>query len=547
MKKIVMSLLCATALFSTQAYAQDTATPPAETPPATPQDGASIAATPDQVPTPPGAQHETECTGRRDEDGDGMVDCADADCFHSAACEAGNGAESTDAACTDWIDNDDDDAIDCDDDDCASSARCQGSWRGAEPGSATGEAATSTPIAQPDLTEGMGVDDLVGSQGDLDGERSNELCSDGFDNDHDGRTDCEDFGCRFDPQISICAPRPGFRFSALVGAGITYTSASSGNDAPIPTLWDARFSRIQLRALGTIPYIQNSFFLVNVRAERLVRLTFALFQIPLGGGHYINLNSGGGGLSPSLILSQAAQLLLDPVFFAYAPFEQGNGGALEVGGPITESDFLRYRAFVAAGSGQSNGNVGGRFFASDDRNFTYAAGAQLQLNFAGHYDRLDTPYIYTPTPLTLSLLLGAKYDQRAEERYTTGNLFFVARYNRFHVTADVFGKRELEFGASQLGYVVQGALLLWPKRVLLAADWSQFRSTNFDDLGAASTSGISRPLDEDQFRAALHVYLFRQIAVASLVYTHHVIEFNTSRPQDSVQEDILRLEGQFRF
>lgn len=547
MKKIVMSLLCATALFSTQAYAQDTATPPAETRPATPQDGASIAATPDQVPTPPGAPHETECTGRRDEDGDGMVDCADADCFHNAACEAGNGAESTDAACTDWIDNDDDDAIDCDDDDCATSARCQGSWRGAEPGSATGEAATSTPIAQPNLTEGMGVDDLVGSQGDLDGERSNELCSDGFDNDHDGRTDCEDFGCRFDPQITICAPRPGFRFSALVGAGITYTSASSGNDTPIPTLWDARFSRIQLRALGTIPYIQNSFFLVNVRAERLVRLTFALFQIPLGGGHYINLNSGGGGLSPSLILSQAAQLLLDPVFFAYAPFEQGNGGALEVGGPITESDFLRYRAFVAAGSGQSNGNVGGRFFSSDDRNFTYAAGAQLQMNFAGHYDRLDTPYIYTPTPLTLSLLLGAKYDQRAEERYTTGNLFFVARYNRFHVTADVFGKRELEFGASQLGYVVQGALLLWPKRVLLAADWSQFRSTNFDDLGAAATAGISRPLDEDQFRAALHVYLFRQIAVASLVYTHHVIEFNTSRPQDSVQEDILRLEGQFRF
>lgn len=543
MKKIAMSLFCLCALVGTRAAAQDVApTPP-------PADAAAIEVTQAAPPAAPVPEHETVCTGRLDEDHDNLVDCGDADCFHDPACESGQGPESSPAACSDWIDNDADDAIDCDDDDCESAPSCHGSWNAhGTNGEAT--SSSSTDLSLPQLGEGMGVDDLVGAMGDANGERSNEFCSDGIDNDHDGRTDCADFGCRFDPQVTICTPTPGFRFSAVVGAGMTYTSQISGAAADgveIPGVWDARFSRIQLRALGQIPFIQNSFFMINVRAERLVRLTFALFQIPIGGGHYINLNSGSGGLSASLIQSQAKQLLLDPVFFAYAPFEQGNGGAVEVGGPLTSNDMLRYRAFVAGGSGQSNGNVGGRFFSSDDRNFTYGAGGQVQLNIAGHYDRLDTPYIYTPVPLTLALTLGAKYDQRAAERYATGNLFLVGRYDRFHLTADVFGKRELEFGANQLGYVVQAGFLLIPKRVMLAVDWAQLRSSEFTDPGAANTAGVSRPVDEDQFRAAIHVYLFRSIALASIVYTHHVIETNLSRPIDPVIENIVRLEGQFRF
>ncbi|MBK8170763.1 MAG: hypothetical protein IPK60_10545 [Sandaracinaceae bacterium] len=544
MKKIALGLLCLCACLTSVASAQDTApVPPAADVAAPPAE--IVAPPPAEVPAAPRADHETSCTGRRDEDGDGLVDCGDGDCLHDPACEAGQGAESTGEQCSDWIDNDGDDAIDCDDDDCENAPGCSGSW---VPTANSEGGASPSGGALPQLGEGLGVQDLVGAAGDADGERSNELCSDGVDNDQDGRTDCADFGCRFDASITICMPTPGLRFSAVVGAGVTYNSSQQGNGVEVPALWDARFSRIQLRALGPIPFIHNSFFLINIRAERLVRLTFALFQIPVGtSGHYVNLNSGSGGLSASLIQSQAKQLLLDPVFFAYAPFEQGNGGAFEVGGPITSNDLLRYRVFAAAGSGQSNGNVGGRFFSSDDRNFTYGGGGQVQLNIAGHYDRLDTPYIYTPVPLTMAMTLGAKYDQRAAERYATGNFYFVGRYNRFHISADVFGKRELAFGASQLGYVVQAAFLIIPKRLLLAADWAQFRSTDFSNPGAANTAGIARPLDEDQFRAALHVYLFRNIALASIVYTHHIVEFNTSRPQDTVGEDIVRFEGQFRF
>ena len=50
----------------------------------------------------------------------------------------------------------------------------------------------------------MGIEDLIGSGKDKDGERNDVLCSDGFDNDGDGMVDCADYGCRFDPDVTIC-------------------------------------------------------------------------------------------------------------------------------------------------------------------------------------------------------------------------------------------------------------------------------------------------------------------------------------------------------
>ena len=41
-------------------------------------------------------------------------------------------------------------------------------------------------------------------------------------------------------------------------------------------------------------------------------MTFAMFQVPLGKrGHFLNVNSGGGGLSVALITSTSKLLLLD--------------------------------------------------------------------------------------------------------------------------------------------------------------------------------------------------------------------------------------------
>ena len=82
--------------------------------------------------------------------------------------------------------------------------------------------------------------------------------------------------------------------------------------------------------------------------EKTPRLTWAMFQLPVGGGHYININSGGGGLSNALVLSTAKQLLLDPPFYVYSAFEQGNGAAMELGGPMPflNPGFMRYRIFL---------------------------------------------------------------------------------------------------------------------------------------------------------------------------------------------------------
>ena len=98
------------------------------------------------------------CDDGLDNDNDGLIDCADVDCFGHPDC-VGPGFEFN---CANGLDDDLDGAVDCDDFDCFFDPVCQ----------------TPTP----------------------------EICDDGFDNDGDGLTDCDDFDCFFDP---ICqGPSP---------------------------------------------------------------------------------------------------------------------------------------------------------------------------------------------------------------------------------------------------------------------------------------------------------------------------------------------------
>jgi hypothetical protein len=60
------------------------------------------------------------CTGGVDDDGDGMIDCADSDCAANAACTAGG------EVCDDHSDNDGDMMTDCSDSDCASAKSARG-------------------------------------------------------------------------------------------------------------------------------------------------------------------------------------------------------------------------------------------------------------------------------------------------------------------------------------------------------------------------------------------------------------------------------------
>lgn len=512
-------------------------TTPAQT---TPTEAASSQARP---------EHETACTGRVDEDGDGMVDCADADCFHDRACEAGGAGENTDARCSDWIDNDGDGMIDCDDQDCMGPGvtRCRGSWTNPNASTASGTEPQGTDAPLPELGPNQTAEDLIGRNGDSDGERTDETCADGLDNDGDGRTDCADFGCRFDPTVTVCQGSPSLRFSAVVGAGYTHTISQTGGDV-LTLNDDVSFNRIQLRGLGPIPGVQNSFFLLNLRAERGVRLTFAMFQIPISRRWYLNINSGSGSLSTSLITSAARQLLLDPAYYVYSAFEQGSGAAVEVGGALDDRRRLLLRAFASAGSGEFNGNVGGRFFRSDERNFSYNFGAQLGINLIGNYSRFDSPLMYVPVPLTLAFNVGVKWDQRPDERFIAWNAFGVFRWNRLFLSVEHYGKNEFAFGSMQASVLAQLAVLVVPRRLLFGADVGGFFPGAMTTLPLGGfSSSLPRPLQEFQYRVAAHFYFYRHVGLLSAVFSDHFIEKNPDNARDTIREQQIRLEAQFRF
>jgi len=100
-----------------------------------------------------------DCTDGADNDGDGLIDCADPDCSTDPACGGGDPE-----ICDDGVDNDGDGLIDCDDSDCSGFEGCGG---------------------------------------------SPEICDDGIDNDGDSRVDCDDSDCDAHPDcttISGCTP-----------------------------------------------------------------------------------------------------------------------------------------------------------------------------------------------------------------------------------------------------------------------------------------------------------------------------------------------------
>ena len=486
---------------------------------------------------------ETDCTNGKDDDNDSMVDCADADCANAAACKPDGQPENTNARCSDWVDNDDNGAMDCDDMNCRGEGItvCQGSWDTMEAmQQSSGQSSSLDQSVLPELGEGKSFEDLIGTMGDNDGERNDLLCSDGRDNDGDGRVDCADFGCRFSPDVTVCRGNPGMRFS-IVGA-------VSQNYDFIEEKFDTRFTKLQLRSFGPIPMIQDSFYLLSMRAEKTPRLTFAMFQIPLGNqGHYMNINSGGGGLSNAMIISSAKQLLLDPAYYLSNAFEQGNGAAVEFGGPLNigTPGMLSYRVYAAGGSGRYAGNIGGRYFTYDNTNYTYSAGAQLGINAIGHYSRWDSPFMLTPASTALAFRVGAKYDQRAQERYPAANLSAVWRWNRMILLSEVYGKRELNFGSWQMAYNATLGVLVWPKHVMLAADVGQFMASEFDNPPETLETDLRKIKNELRWRVAAHYYFWSNIGIATLLYTDATIETPAGEPSEREQE--LRLVAQFRF
>ena len=547
---VTMALLTGT---SSMAFAQaDGETPvvPEGTPNA--EQTAPTASAPAEQPesTPPVrrvAEHEALCEDNLDDDADGLTDCADADCFEHPACMFGGGEERNDDRCSDWVDNDGDGALDCEDPDCTGPgiAVCLGS-------APHTEERLSTPDPVPTVEGDQSVESLIGTGSDSNGERNDYTCSDGIDNDGDGRTDCADFGCRFDPQVSVCTGSPGFRFSVVAGVAASY-------DLEADTSWrtggDVQFERLQVRVLGPIPYIANSFFLLSMQLEDSPRLTFANFQVPIGDrGHYVNVNSGSGGLSTGFIISQAKLPLLDRTFYMLNAFEQGNGAQIEQGGPINQSGTLNYRVFLAGGKGQFTGNVGGRRTEGGLNNFAWAGGAQVGIDLIGHYNRFDSPMLYNRAPTTLAALVGGKFDQTAAERFTAANALVVFNHSIFQLRAENYFKYAFDFGGSiQNAFNVQAGVLLWPEHLYMAADVGMFMADAYENVPAdLPNRALPRTNDVFRYRVALHWYWYRNIGLLSVLYderheTDPLAESGGLFEENEQLQREVRLEAQFRF
>jgi hypothetical protein len=113
------------------------------------QDGLIDCADPDCTTNPACVPPAEICTNGIDDDGDSLADCADPDCNGSNGCELG-----TELTCNDTLDNDADGLVDCADPDCSTSPACGG----------------PTP----------------------------ENCANGHDDDGDGLVDCADSDCAGD-------------------------------------------------------------------------------------------------------------------------------------------------------------------------------------------------------------------------------------------------------------------------------------------------------------------------------------------------------------
>lgn len=467
---------------------------------------------------------ETNCQDGADDDGDSVIDCGDADCKDEQRCQKDGKPENSAERCSDWIDNDDDGALDCDDAECQRLPVCQGSWKG--------------PI-------------------DGDGEAG-------------GGTDGGNApaGSKFSPEVEQADSNDGVGFVGVrFGVVASVLQELDINNTKDPNDWaltpDTRINLLQLRAFGALPLLEDSFFLINLRGERSPRLTYAMFQVPLGAGHYVNVNSGGGSLSNALIVSTAKQPLLEPAYYMASAFEQGNGAAVEVHGPIVPG-VLRYRTFAGGGAGFSTGNIGGRRFTFDNFNYTYTLGAQLQWAAMGFYNRFESLYLYKPAQPMLGLSLGAKYDQRQQERYPALHASTTFKMGIFEVTAEEYLKTELNFGAIQNAYNVMGGVLIVPEWLFFAADFGQFWTSEFGALrnltgGAVQVADppdtleteLRRQRAETQARAALHFFFWRNNGILSARYALRFLDPPVVGPDQDREELFIShsvwLATQFRF
>jgi prepilin-type N-terminal cleavage/methylation domain-containing protein len=146
-----------------------------------------------RVPVATVGQSETYCYNGADDEGDGLVDCADDDCDGRARC----GNETSQERCEDEFDNDGDGEIDCDDADCA----CDGVELVCDD-SIDNDGDLSADCADSDC------DGALGPNGETCQPSGESSCVDTYDNDGDGNIDCLDTDCSTHVGCTpVCVPQ----------------------------------------------------------------------------------------------------------------------------------------------------------------------------------------------------------------------------------------------------------------------------------------------------------------------------------------------------
>ena len=475
------------------------------------------------------------CDDKIDNDGDAVLDCGDGDCASQPYCKADGKPETGNARCSDWVDNDGDGQIDCEDKECQLNniTVCTGSWQGEYDG--TGGNAEAGPA-----NNGLGGEQEAGDStgepkrlygGDVEQPDSNE-------------------GVGF----------VGIRFGIVAAVQQLYTATNVNVENRYDQRLDTRFDTLQLRAFGNLPMLEDSFFLLSISAAQSPRITFALFQFPLGGGHYVNINSGGSTLSAQPLISAAKLPLLDRPRYLLAAFDQFLDAGMELNGPIMLNK-LRYRVFAGGGTGLF-GDFGGRTFDDASINPTYSVGGQLWYTPIGIYNRFDSPFLYRPVPQALAFALGAKYEQREAERFPAMHAVAVYRNGIFAITGESYSKAELNYGSLQAANYLQVGALIVPEWLFFAADVGHYYNAGIgsltdatgiktDGVAADQPNALRRQQNQIQARGALHYFFWRQNGVLTARYSYTNADpiplgAQSGRTFEVVTHEVV-LQAQLRF
>ena len=98
-----------------------------------------------------------------------------------------------------------------------------------------------------------------------------------------------------------------------------------------------------------------------------------------------------------------------------------------------------------------------------------------------------------------------------------------------------------------MAYNLQAGFLIWPKHLLLAADFGQYLPTQMENPPEQLETDIRKNLQaQTQWRAALHWFFWRNIGVASIAYSDKL----TAPYEDGGNfeyEKIVEIVAQYRF